>query len=496
MGDIISILDAIKGAISNGASTRKAVRTIGKANGIPLDVRRRLNKYDFINGDFNTEDTELLNTEAVKPGTTQTTDQLNQNIKAYEDEQKKAQEEQAYQNKLNSVASANYDPSTQNFTYFDNEGNKVEGLDSGGTSSLFNIQNNAKIAKFQSDVNNKLVEWYVDYYNRFYPREQDQTNLDVKTFDLNRADQEWLNKAIQAQLQVNEHKVTQDGLVGNQTLTGYSDFMTSSNNSDVEKAALQTWYNKLSNNSNDKFLKIYDNRRFEGQNYNTVDLKDANKFNKTSYKQGGKMNRINYFQTGGAVSAQPVQQTEAQDIQTQVIQLVQKAMQGDKQSTQAIQAIMEKAQQGDEQATQIAQMIQAVIQQMQGQAKAAKRGAKLSYLHSLKTGCPEGYSVSYNKKGGHLCKECIKQDAEGDKVTTKPTGYLANRKDLSNREKLTQFNQTHPYEDRSVDLTPDERKTQDSLYVKVKKEEAIKKSAKKAKGGNLKRKLCVGKKIK
>lgn len=216
----------------------------------------------------------------------------------------------------------------------------------------------------------------------------------------------------------------------------------------------------------------------------------------TQYQLGGSLKmRINYFQAGGAVAPQTTQQSEGQDIQAQVIQLVQAAMQGDEKATQTVQQIMEAAKQGDEQAAQIAQLIQAVVQQMQGQAQAAKRGAKLSYLHSLKTGCPEGYSVSYNKKGGHLCKECIKQDEEGSKVTTKPTGYLANRKDLSNREKLTHFNQSHPYEDRSVDLTPSERKTQDSLYVKAKKEEAVKKPAKKAKGGNLKRKLCAGKKL-
>lgn len=74
---------------------------------------------------------------------------------------------------------------------------------------------------------------------------------------------------------------------------------------------------------------------------------------------------------------------------------------------------MQAADQGDEQAVQIAQMIKDIIQQMQGQAKAAKWGAKLSYIHSLKTGCPEGYSVSYYQKGGHICKECLKkQQAE------------------------------------------------------------------------------------
>ena len=125
-------------------------------------------------------------------------------------------------------------------------------------------------------------------------------------------------------------------------------------------------------------------------------------------KNGGKM-KINYFQEGGAV-AQPTQQpaTSAEDIQTQVVQLVQAAMQGDEKAAQTVQQIMQAADQGDEQAVQIAQMIKDIIQQMQGQAKAAKRGAKLSYIHSLKSGCPEGYSASYYQKGGHICKECLK----------------------------------------------------------------------------------------
>lgn len=130
----------------------------------------------------------------------------------------------------------------------------------------------------------------------------------------------------------------------------------------------------------------------------------------STYKQGGTLKmKINYFQEGGAV-AQPAQQpaTSAEDIQTQVVQLVQAAMQGDEKAAQTVQQIMQAADQGDEQAVQIAQMIQDIIQQMQGQAKAAKRGAKLSYIHSLKTGCPEGYSASYYQKGGHICKECLK----------------------------------------------------------------------------------------
>jgi hypothetical protein len=110
-------------------------------------------------------------------------------------------------------------------------------------------------------------------------------------------------------------------------------------------------------------------------------------------KQGGTMNRIKYFQGGGPVA----QQTQANDIQQQVIALVQAAMQGDEKANQTVTQIMEAAKKGDSQAVQLAQMIQAVVQQMQGQATSAKWGSKLSYIRSLK------YA-----KGGKACPACEK----------------------------------------------------------------------------------------
>lgn len=169
--------------------------------------------------------------------------------------------------------------------------------------------------------------------------------------------------------------------------------------SDVDK---QNWANNY----------LFKNKEFDPnayqEKYNKYKTNPRTNWNITAWKNGGKM-KINYFQEGGAV-AQPAQQpaASAEDIQTQVVQLVQAAMQGDEKAAQTVQQIMQAADQGDEQAVQIAQMIQDIIQQMQGQAKAAKRGAKLSYIHSLKSGCPEGYSASYYQKGGHICKECLK----------------------------------------------------------------------------------------
>ena len=201
------------------------------------------------------------------------------------------------------------------------------------------------------------------------------------------------------------------------------------------------------------------------------------------YKNGGtlNMNKINYFQEGGAMAPQAAPAAApaqgGRDIQAQVMQLVQAAMNGDKQATQAIQQIMQAAQQGDQQAVQIAQMIQDVAKQMQGQATAAKYGAKLSYIKSLKSGCPEGYEVSYHKKGGVLCKECIaKSHATTNQDTNKATGptvtstynYAVNRVNntISGIQKQTQD------ETANSDIT--------SLHKK---------------GGCLKKKLSCGKKM-
>ena len=154
------------------------------------------------------------------------------------------------------------------------------------------------------------------------------------------------------------------------------------------------------------------------------------------HKNGGilNMNKINYFQEGGAMAPQAAPAAAptqgGQDIQAQVMQLVQAAMSGDQKATQAIQQIMQAAQQGDQQAMQIAQMIQEVTKQMQGQATAAKYGSKLSYLKSLRSGCPEGYEVSYHKKGGVLCKECVAKSHDAAINNTTESGannYVVNR---------------------------------------------------------------------
>lgn len=111
-----------------------------------------------------------------------------------------------------------------------------------------------------------------------------------------------------------------------------------------------------------------------------------------------------------------------EQMQQQIVQLVQMAMQGDEQANQQIQQIMQAAQQGDQQAAQIAKMIQQVAQQLQGQqVQAAKFGAKLNYIKYLRNQCPEGYEMQAFKKGGAICKKCIRKKQAGD-VMDAPRG--------------------------------------------------------------------------
>lgn len=112
------------------------------------------------------------------------------------------------------------------------------------------------------------------------------------------------------------------------------------------------------------------------------------------------------FQQGGQMAPATAGPSGAQDIKMQVMQLVQAAMSGDQQATQQINQIMQAAQQGNAQAAQIAQLINQVAQELQGQAApAARMGAKLNYIRSLK------YA-----RGGKACGSKVKADKCGGKA--------------------------------------------------------------------------------
>ena len=116
---------------------------------------------------------------------------------------------------------------------------------------------------------------------------------------------------------------------------------------------------------------------------------------------------------------------DEQQLQQQIVQLVQAAMQGDQQATHQIQQIMQAAQQGDQQAAQLAQMIQQVAQQMQQQqVQAAKFGAKLNYIKQLRGVCPDGYEMKYFKAGGQLCKQCVQKQKKMEEGGKAPSGPI------------------------------------------------------------------------
>lgn len=184
--------------------------------------------------------------------------------------------------------------------------------------------------------------------------------------------------------------------------SGAGDFWVGEDGS-IHEVTLGGGFGSVIHNTGINSNYAFDTKR--GKNFRVLKSMLAGYNSVPSNKQGGTMNRINYFQQGGAA-------TQQGNVQEQVIALVQAAMQGDQKATQTVNQIMEAAKAGDQQAVQLAQMIQQVAQKMQGQATAAKYGAKLSYLQSLKCG---GKSMKKKEQGGKVCPECEKQAKQNKK---------------------------------------------------------------------------------
>lgn len=135
-------------------------------------------------------------------------------------------------------------------------------------------------------------------------------------------------------------------------------------------------------------------------------------------KTGGKLNmrNLNYYQEGAAISAAPVQ-SEGSALDTVLSDEQMASMFCQLMSQQIGQEVtpdtlIQLIQKNPQIAEQLESFAQDFMAQVQG-TQSAKRGAKLSYIKSLKSGCPEGYEVTYNKKGGRLCKECVKKAQNG-----------------------------------------------------------------------------------
>ena len=78
---------------------------------------------------------------------------------------------------------------------------------------------------------------------------------------------------------------------------------------------------------------------------------------------------------------------------------------------------------------------QAIMQALQGQTRAARHGAKLNYIKSLKNQCPEGEELYYYKKGGSVGCGCKKKEDGGEIEKAQKGSVIQNFK---NRAKKAQ----------------------------------------------------------
>lgn len=61
-----------------------------------------------------------------------------------------------------------------------------------------------------------------------------------------------------------------------------------------------------------------------------------------------------------------------------------------------------------------------ITMMQQQQVRAAKFGAKLNYIKQLRGQCPDGYETQYFKRGGSICKECVKKQQEVEFIPSDP----------------------------------------------------------------------------
>ena len=130
---------------------------------------------------------------------------------------------------------------------------------------------------------------------------------------------------------------------------------------------------------------------------------------------------INKFQQGGKQEEAIMQfvQGLAQELQADPKQVIQAAQQNPKALEVAVQTF--------QQTKDMKQAAQAFAQVAQQQTQAARHGAKLNYLKSLKHQCAEDEEVYYYKKGGSVGCGCRKKE-EGGELKDKKTKVVDNFK--------------------------------------------------------------------
>ena len=127
----------------------------------------------------------------------------------------------------------------------------------------------------------------------------------------------------------------------------------------------------------------------------------------TQFKQGGKMNK---YQQGGQAPTAAQMVLQALSAAQQGDQRGLQQLFSDKETAQAvIQQLQKEAQEGSEEAIQALEALKQLMGGDKKQAPMAQKGAKIAYIHRLSTGCPEGTELKYFKRGGQLCKACVKK---------------------------------------------------------------------------------------
>lgn len=146
---------------------------------------------------------------------------------------------------------------------------------------------------------------------------------------------------------------------------------------------------------------------------------------------------IKKFQQGGQADQAIMQfvQGIAQELQADPQQVVQAAQQNPEALKAAIQVFQETQ--------DIKQAAQTFAQTVQQKTQAARHGAKLNYIKSLKHQCAEDEEVYYFKKGGSVGCGCRKKE-DGGEVTKASKGCSAIKKFKAERGKKVPEIQINP----------------------------------------------------
>lgn len=209
------------------------------------------------------------------------------------------------------------------------------------------------------------------------------------------------------------------------TNKGFKDLMgdnsgyTTLNNLEFSKEGMNNWWNTKGKGSEDivnelnglvnntsEVTKYMNQQRSNQQQKNTPKQYSVSDIT-LSFKQGGKMNK---YQQGGQAPTAAQMVLQALSAAQQGDQSGLQQLFSDKKTAQAvIQQLQKEAQEGSEEAIQALEALKQIMSGSKKQATMAQKGAKLSYIHRLATGCPPGMEMTYFKKGGRLCKACIEK---------------------------------------------------------------------------------------